>query len=68
TTSFPAGFVDLRPPFYWFASQEEYRAYLPREGRQDWSVNGSVVTDCPTGVRPDLNSPPDPAKLFTTSG
>ena len=68
TAFFPAGFVDLSPPFYWFASQEEFRAYLPRPGTaapQDWSINGAVYTDCPAGVRPDPNSAPYATKLLT---
>jgi hypothetical protein len=65
---FPAGFVDLSPPFYWFASQEEFRAYLPKPDTaapQDWSINGAVFTDCPADVRPDPNSAPYAAKLLT---
>jgi hypothetical protein len=65
---FPAGFTNLRPPFYWFASQEEYRAYLPEANKahpQNWNVNGSVTTDCPVGVRVSPNSLPDAAKLLS---
>jgi hypothetical protein len=68
STFFPAGFTDLRPPFYWFASQEEYRAYLPEANKahpQNWNVNGSVTTDCPSGVRPTPNSLPDAARLLS---
>ena len=68
TTFFPAGFTNLRPPFYWFASQEEYRAYLPEANKahpQNWNVNGSVTTDCPAGVRPTPNSLPDGARLLS---
>lgn len=64
---FPAGFVDLSPPFFWFASQEEYRAYLPEHNNgqgQDWDVNGSVFNDCPAGVRQGPNSPPYAAMLL----
>jgi hypothetical protein len=71
TAFFPAGFVDLSPPFYWFASQEEFRAYLPRPNTaapQDWSINGAVYTDCPAGVRPDPNSAPYATKLLTVIG
>ncbi len=67
-TFFPAGFTNLRPPFYWFASQEEYRAYLPVANKahpQNWNVNGSVTTDCPVGVRVNPNSLPDGAKLLS---
>jgi hypothetical protein len=68
STFFPAGFTNLRPPFYWFASQEEYRAYLPEANKahpQNWNVNGSVTTDCPAGVRSTPNSLPDGAKLLS---
>ena len=68
STFFPAGFTNLRPPFYWFASQEEYRAYLPVANKahpQNWNVNGSVTTDCPVGVRVNPNSLPDGAKLLS---
>ena len=68
STFFPAGFTNLRPPFYWFASQEEYRAYLPEANKahpQNWNVNGSVTTDCPAGVRPTPNSLPDGARLLS---
>jgi hypothetical protein len=71
TTFFPAGFANLNPPFYWFASQEEYRAYLPRgdkAGSQDWNVNGSIFTDCPAGVRPDPYSSPYAGKLLMVAG
>ena len=68
STYFPAGFTNLRPPFYWFASQEEYRAYLPEANKahpQNWDVNGSVTTDCPAGVRPTPYSLPDGARLLS---
>jgi hypothetical protein len=71
TTFFPSGFANLSPPFYWFAAQEEYRAYLPRDNKaapQDWKVNGAVYSDCPAGVRPDPNSAPYAAKLLTAIG
>jgi hypothetical protein len=51
---FPPGFVDLQPPFYWFATQYAMRAYLPvknKPNHQDWNVNGTVSMDCPAGVR-----------------
>jgi hypothetical protein len=70
TVYFPSGFVDLSPPFFWFASQEEFRAYLPEANKaapQDWSVNGEVYTDCPAGVRQGPNSAPYPAKLLTAA-
>jgi hypothetical protein len=66
-TLFPAGFANIQPPFYWYASQVEYRAYLPKQrGAQDWSVNGSVTTDCPAGVRadPSADQLPDGSKLL----
>jgi hypothetical protein len=68
TTFFPAGFANLHPPFYWFASQEELRAYLPQDNNAaspDWAINGSITKDCPAGVRPDPGSLPYPAKLLT---
>ncbi len=68
STFFPAGFTNLRPPFYWFASQEEYRAYLPEANKahpQNWNVNGSVTTDCPAGVRRDPNSLPNGSRLLS---
>ncbi|MGA3221946.1 MAG: hypothetical protein ABSE77_23260, partial [Acidimicrobiales bacterium] len=49
-TFFPAGFANLDPPFYWFAEQEEFRAYLPRPSKtdhQDFSVNGTITSGCP---------------------
>gem|GEM_PF-3001324 len=66
-TFFPAGFVNLKPPFFWYASQQVFRAYLPKRSKtahQDWSVNGSIVNDCPAGVRAGTYSLPDPAKLL----
>lgn len=71
TTFFPAGFANLSPPFYWFATQEEYRAYLPgatKSAGQDWSINGAIYTDCPAGVRHDPDSTPYAAKLLTAVG
>jgi len=59
---FPAGFANLEPPFYWFATQEEYRSYLPAK-TIDHNIFGSVNTDCPAGVRQSPNSLPNPAKL-----
>ena len=66
-TLFPAGFADLKPPFFWYASQEVFRGYLPMKSKtahQDFSVNGSIVNDCPTGVRAGAYSLPNPAKLL----
>jgi hypothetical protein len=71
TTFFPGGLANLRPPFYWFATQEEYRAYLPvgtRVVSPDWNVYGAVFTDCPTGVRPDPDSSPYAPRLLTAGG
>jgi hypothetical protein len=71
STFFPGGFGNLDPPFYWFASQEEYRAYLPtgnKAASQDWTVYGASFTDCPAGVRPDPYSLPYGAKLLTVAG
>jgi hypothetical protein len=70
-TFFPAGFADLKPPFYWFASQQEERAYLPQNNKaepQNWNVNGSIFTDCPAGVRSDPNSLPYAARLLAATG
>jgi hypothetical protein len=68
TTYFPSGFANISPPFYWFATQEEYRAYLPQAASQDWNVYGAVFTDCPAGVRPDPDSSPYAGKLLTAAG
>ncbi|HTT88857.1 MAG TPA: hypothetical protein VMF65_04825 [Acidimicrobiales bacterium] len=71
TTFFPGGFSNLNPPFYWFASQEEYRAYLPmgkNAATRDWNVYGAVFTDCPAGVRPDPYSSPYAGRLLTAPG
>jgi hypothetical protein len=60
--------ANLAPPFYWFASQEEFRAYLPKADKaapRDWSINGAIYTDCPAGVRHDPNSTPYPSRLLT---
>jgi hypothetical protein len=70
TAFFPGGFVDLSLPFFWFASQEEFRAYLPEANQaapQNWSINGEIYTDCPAGVRHDPNSAPYAAKLLTAA-
>jgi hypothetical protein len=70
TAFFPAGFGNVSRPFYWFASQEEYRSYLPgsKGAPVDHNIYGSLTTDCPTGVRPDPNSLPYPAKLLLAGG
>lgn len=71
TTYFPGGFANISPPFYWFATQEEYRAYLPQGNQaasRDWNVYGAVFTDCPAGVRPDPDSSPYAAELLTAAG
>lgn len=65
TAYFPPGFANLSPPFFWFASQEEYRAYLPgKNGAPEWSVYGGAFNDCPVGVRHDPNSFPYASKLL----
>lgn len=67
TTFFPGGLANLTPPFYWFATQEEYRAYLPvgsRVASRDWKVYGAVFTDCPAGVRSDPDSSPYASRLL----
>ena len=67
---FPPGFTDLQPPFYWYASQEVFRGYLPEQSKtahQDFNVNGSITNDCPSGVRTGTFSLPYPAKLLAAS-
>ncbi len=64
---FPPGFANLKPPFYWYASQVVYRGYLPKDSKkahQDFGVNGSITNDCPSGVRTGTFSLPYPAKLL----
>lgn len=64
---FPPGFANLKPPFYWYASQVVFRSYLPRNSKkahQDFSVNGSITNDCPDGVRTGTFSLPYPTKLL----
>ncbi len=63
-TFFPAGFADLQPPFYWYAEQvQDPRVYLPRDNRADFSVNGTITSDCPNGVMGPYGLP-DAAKLI----
>ncbi len=67
TAFFPSGFGNLSRPFYWFASQVSYRAYLPAKTKSspvNHNIYGSLTTDCPAGVRHDPNSLPYPAKLL----
>jgi hypothetical protein len=69
-TFFPAGFANLGPPFYWFAEQEEDRAYLPRASKtdhQDFSVNGTITSGCPNGVIGAYGMP-NAAKLIEVKG
>jgi hypothetical protein len=66
-TFFPAGFANLEPPFYWFAEQEEDRAYLPRHSQADFSVNGTITSDCPNGVMGTYDVP-NAAKLIEVKG
>lgn len=61
---FPTRDIKLQMPFYWYASQEALRAYLPEGKQQDWAVNGTVAAFCPPGVQADLYSLPVPAKLL----
>jgi hypothetical protein len=66
-TFFPAGFANLSPPFYWFATQEEDRAYMPRPSKtnpQDFSVYGTITAGCPNGVVQGPFGIPDAAKLI----
>ena len=70
-TLFPAGFADLSPPFYWFTSQVEYRAYLPKPSKvapQDFSVNGTIDSNCPAGVTQGPYTVPNSARLLTATG
>jgi len=63
---FPAGRVDLRPPFYWYASQVVYRAYMPEKSSsnpQDFNIYGTITTDCPAGIRRNPYSLPDASRL-----
>ncbi len=52
TVVYPAGFGDLRPPFYWYADQFVIRAYLPRAAapRRDYSIHGTESIDCPAAM------------------
>jgi hypothetical protein len=61
---FPVRFVSTQAPFYWYVSQEAYRAYLPDGGDPNWAVNGSLTDYCPPGVQADPYTPPVPAKLL----
>ena len=64
---FPSGKVDLKPPFYWFASEEVYRAYMPQKSKSDpqnYYVNGALTTDCPGGIRHDPQSLPRLSRLL----
>jgi hypothetical protein len=66
-TFFPAGFADLQPPFYWYAEQVQDRAYLPRDNRADFSVNGTITSDCPNGIMGPAGLP-DASKLIEVKG
>lgn len=64
---FPPGFTNLRPPFYWFSSQEVYRGFLPSATKGHAGNNmvyGSIVNDCPEGVRQNTYALPDGSKLL----
>ncbi|MGC8626172.1 MAG: hypothetical protein ACP5VR_01240 [Acidimicrobiales bacterium] len=65
---FPSGLVDLKPPFYWYATEEIYRAYMPQKSSSDpqnFNVNGTIVTDCPGGIRPNPYRRPDASRLIS---
>ena len=62
-TFFPAGFADLRPPFFWYAEQLQDRAYLPQNDRADFNVNGTITSDCPNGVM-EPSGVPDGSRLI----
>jgi hypothetical protein len=53
---FPAGFTDLDPPFYWYASQEADR------------LSGSVLVDCPQRAGDGPYGLPDANKLLAAPG
>jgi hypothetical protein len=55
---------ELKEPFYWYASQEAYRAYLPERQGPDWADYGSVAAYCPPGSQANPYSPAVPARLL----
>jgi hypothetical protein len=61
---FPTRVVSTQVPFYWYVSQEVYRAYLPDGNDPDWAVNGSLAAYCPPGVQAGPYTPPEPLKLL----
>jgi len=64
---FPSGLVDLKPPFYWYATEEIYRAYMPQKSSsspQNFNVNGTIVTDCPGGIRQKPYNLPEGSRLI----
>jgi hypothetical protein len=64
---FPSRGVNLRPPFYWFASEEVYRAYMPQKSKSDpqnYYINGALTTDCPGDIRHDPQSLPKLSRLL----
>jgi hypothetical protein len=61
---FPTRVVSTQVPFYWYVSQEAYRAYLPDGNDPDWAVNGSLTAFCPAGVQADPYTLPVPSKLL----
>jgi hypothetical protein len=62
--TFPAGFVDLGPPFYWYAEQQGSRQFVMKNGVQDPEVNGYFTNECPAGVTDTASNLPSPARLL----
>jgi hypothetical protein len=69
SVEYPQGFGNLRPPFYWYATQMVVRSYLPRSSPpvRDWAVNGTESLDCPAAMADD-GGVPTPGLLLEASG
>jgi len=61
---FPTAVGNVKGPFFWYASQEAYRVYLPDGSGPRWDIYGSLAAYCPPGVEADPYTPPVPAKLL----
>lgn len=64
---YPAGFGNLRPPFYWYANQYGDRAYMPTDRHsqpRNWNINGTLSSDCPAGIRSGPDSTPSSTRLL----
>jgi hypothetical protein len=61
---YPRGFGDLSTPFYWYANQWAVRSFMPTDNPKspDYSINGSVSTDCPAVL--DASGLPSPERLL----